>query len=91
MRQEQRNLACAAGRRAGAGVLVLVFAACAAYGAMLELAQTAIPGRTGPLDDALWNVVGAAAGLPVAVGLNLWLRRRTGGPRAAAPIRRGAR
>ena len=50
----------------GLGGLTLVFLAAVAYGALLELAQAAIPGRFATLRDVLLNVLGVAAGLLLA-------------------------
>jgi len=59
----------------GLGGLTLVFLAAVAYGALLELAQAAIPGRFATLRDVLLNGVGVLVGMLVVAGLRT-LRRR---------------
>lgn len=43
-------------------------AGCAAFGALLEWAQSTIPGRTGSLSDILLNTAGAGAALVLMLG-----------------------
>ena len=61
-------LALAPGRRtallAGAGML--------AYGVLIELLQTQVPGRVGDVQDALADAVGVGLGLALVAGLR-WL------------------
>jgi VanZ family protein len=60
--------------------LALAAAVCAAFGGMLEVAQAAIPGRLGSLEDTLLNAAGAAGAVPVLLGL-----RRLGGRKNEEP------
>ncbi len=62
-----------------AGVLWITLGCCA-YGVLLELAQAAIPGRTGSLTDVLLNAAGVAIG-SLAV---MWWRKTI---RRAEPTR----
>ena len=55
--------------------LALAAVASAAFGGLLECAQAAIPGRFGSLEDVLLNALGAAAAVPVLLGLG-WLGGR---------------
>lgn len=43
--------------------------ACVAFGALLEWGQSAVPGRTGSVSDALMNTVGVVAGIPLVLML----------------------
>ena len=53
------------------GGIVPVMLACSAWGAILEIAQAGIPGRTASLSDGLLNMAGAATGSVI-----LWLVAR---------------
>lgn len=59
----------------GLGGLTLISLAAVAYGALLELAQAAVPGRFTTLRDVLLNGAGVLAGVLVVAGLRA-LRRR---------------
>jgi hypothetical protein len=61
-------VAAARGRRGGLELLVVVLAV-AGLGVGIEVAQLAVPGRTGGSADALANLVGAVVG---TVGWVLW-------------------
>jgi len=50
--------------------LALAAAASAALGGLLEWAQAAVPGRFGSVEDVLLNAIGAAAALPILLGLH---------------------
>ena len=58
--------------------LVLAAVGCAAYGLALEWAQSAIPGRSGSVSDAMLNGIGAAAGVAAVQCIRVWVARRRG-------------
>lgn len=58
---------------------------CAAFGAGLEFAQAAIPGRMGSVMDAVLNVIGAGLGAAGVVAVD-----RIRATRAAAPAARSS-
>jgi len=77
------SLAAASAGRRGLRTLIWVGLACCAFGAALEAAQAAIPGRMGSPLDALLNVAGVAGG---ALATLLWrtsFRRTPPGAEAA--------
>jgi len=63
-------LALAPGRRSS----MLAATSMLAYGALIELLQTQIPGRYGDVQDAVADAVGVALGLALITGLR-WLVR----------------
>ncbi len=67
------------GRRT-VGWLVLVAAGSAAFGAGLEFAQAAIPGRMGSIMDAGLNAVGVVLGVAGVLLANQARRARRGSP-----------
>ena len=70
------------GRLPPAAVLWIA-AGCCAFGIVLECAQSAIPGRTGSVADALANVVGISVGAPIAARIR---RRRACGRRRGRAV-----
>ena len=67
--------------------IAVIACGCFTYGAALEFAQAAIPGRFGSLTDILLNAVGVAAGAGGAVARQMLLRSQRppgpAGPRGA--------
>ena len=60
----------------GLGSAVLAGAGMLAYGALIELLQTVVPGRFGDLQDLLADAVGVTLGLAMVTGLRWMFRTR---------------
>jgi len=60
-------LGASAGHEPGTKRKLWIALACCAYGALLECAQAAVPGRVGSLSDALLNAAGVAVVLAAAM------------------------
>ena len=69
------GLAWSRAHRLGARSMLVLAAACIAFGGLMESAQMAVPGRTCSLMDALLNAVGVGIGVPIL----LYAQRRLDG------------
>jgi VanZ family protein len=80
--------------RAGPLVITMIALVCVAFGAAMELAQSAIPGRTCSLKDGMVNAAGALLGILAVIGWRrLSVRRsaRRAGVALPDPARREVR
>lgn len=61
----------------GRGNTLLTGASMLAYGVLIELLQTKVPGRCGDMQDALADAVGVALGIGMVIGLRWTVRAQT--------------